>query len=114
MIAAGADVNAADESREPPLHLAIEQQWVEIVRRLLTAGADVNHQVPDSLTPLEHAIDIESDAAIQAGLLPEEISTELVELLLASGAKQTQRAFQLATVYGNHKALALLQHATSV
>jgi ankyrin repeat protein len=88
MLAAGADPNDADGDPWPPLHLAIEQRWVEITRRLIAAGADLNRELGDGWTPLAHAIDIESDAASQAGLPPEEVSTEFVELLLASGASQ--------------------------
>ena len=46
MLATGADPNADDgEGRWPPLHLAIEQQWIDIVRRLITAGAEVNRRL---------------------------------------------------------------------
>jgi ankyrin repeat protein len=92
MIAAGADVNAADEPHDPPLHLAIEQQWTEVVRRLIQAGANVNRDLGNGWSPLVHAIDIESDAASQAGRLPDEVSTELVALLLAAGARPTEEA----------------------
>jgi ankyrin repeat protein len=112
MIAAGIDVNAPSENgRQPPLHLAIEQQRPEIVRRLIAAGAEVNGDLGRAWTPLAHAIDIESDAASQAGRSPDEVSTELVELLLAAGALPTERAFELAESYGNHKVLSLLRRA---
>jgi ankyrin repeat protein len=109
-IRAGIDVNAADGHRPPPLHLAIEQMEVEIVRRLIAAGAELNHDLGEGWTPLVHAVDIESDAAWQAGLTPDQVSTALMELLLASGAVPTNRAIELAREYGNHKALALLSH----
>jgi ankyrin repeat protein len=112
MIAAGADVNAPnEEGQQPPLHLAIEQQWSQIVLRLIEAGADVNLAVGEDWTPLVHAIDIESDVASQAGKPPDEVSTELVELLLNFGAKPTERAFILASAYRNEKALKLLKGA---
>ena len=60
-------------------------------------------------TPLVHAIDIESDAAWQAHYETGHESTELTELLLASGAVPTKRAFEVAEGYGNQKALALLR-----
>ena len=60
-------------------------------------------------TPLVHAIDIESDAAWQAHYETGHESTELTELLLASGAAPTKRAFEVAEGYGNEKALALLR-----
>ncbi len=113
-IRAGADVNATDGRRQPPLHLAIEQMEVEIARRLIAAGAEVNRDLGQGWTPLAHAVDIESDAACQAGLSPDEVSTALTELLLASGAIPTDRAIELARGYGNHRALALLNRARLV
>ncbi len=111
MIAAGADVNAADPPGDPPLHLAIEQQWVEIVRRLIQAGAEVNRELRDGWTPLAHAIDIESDSAWQTHWELGHESTELTELLLAAGAVPTARAVEIARTYDNRKALALLQRS---
>ena len=40
LLAAGADVNAANRYGVTPLHLAIEQSDVALTRRLLDAGAD--------------------------------------------------------------------------
>jgi ankyrin repeat protein len=111
MIAAGADVNAPGAEDLPtPLHLAIEQQWIEIVQRLIAAGADVNRDTPVCFgTPLAHAIDIESDAASQRYGEPGHESTELTALLLAAGAVPTEKAFETARAYGNQRALALLE-----
>lgn len=109
LIAEGTDVNLSSGDRQPPLYLAIEQQWVEIVRRLLTAGADVNRDLGEGWTPLVHAIDVESDTAYQAGRAFSEISMELTELLLTSGAIPTRRAFEVAEDYRNIKALELLR-----
>lgn len=110
MIAAGVDVNAAPaDGRSRPLHLAIEQQRVEIVRQLIKAGADVNLDLGEGWTPLEHAIDIESDAAWQAHQATGCETTELSELLLASGAVPTKRAFEEAASYNNQRALELLR-----
>ncbi len=108
MIAAGADVNAADDPRDPPIHLAIEQEWLPIVRRLIDAGALINRDLRDGWTPLVHAIDIESDGAWQAHYETGLESTDLTELLLAAGAIPTDRAFEIARNYENRKALALL------
>jgi len=110
-IRAGVDVNAMDGSRWPPLHLAIEQMEAEIARRLIAAGAEVNRESGRGWTPLAHVVDIESDAACQAGLSPDQVSTALTELLLASGALPTDEAIELARQYGNHKALNLLSQA---
>jgi hypothetical protein len=111
LIQSGADVNAVDGPHRPPLNQAIEHQRVEIVRRLIAAGADVNRDAGGGCTPLAHAIDIESDVASQEGLPPDEVSTELIELLLASGAVPTEKAFELVAVYNNHKARSLLEAA---
>lgn len=117
-LADGADVNALPASgHQPPLHTAIEHQRVGIVRRLIAAGALLNGELSMSgwdfggpgWTPLVHAIDIESDAAWQAHYETGHESTELTELLLASGAVPTKRAFEIAEGYDNQKALALLR-----
>jgi ankyrin repeat protein len=108
MIAAGADVNAADDPRDPPIHLAIEQKWLPIVRRLIEAGAQINRDLREGWTPLVHAIDIESNGAWQTDREPGHESTELTELLLAAGAIPTDRAFEIARIYDNRKAQALL------
>lgn len=113
LIRSGVDVNAADGPGWPPLHGAIEHQWVEIVRLLVAAGAAVNRDPGDGWTPLVHAIDIESDAASQAGLPAEDVSTEPVELLLAAGAVPTERAFELAAAYRNRKAHELMAAAVA-
>jgi hypothetical protein len=90
--------------------LAIEQQWIEIVRRLIAAGADINRNFAEGWgTPLVHAIDIESDAASQQFQEPGHESTELTELLLGAGAIVTEEAFEIARRYGNRRALALLE-----
>jgi hypothetical protein len=120
-IAAGADVNALPASgHQPPLHVAIEHRRVEIIRRLIAAGALLNRELSmpgwdlgQGWTPLVHAIDIESDAAWQAHHETGHESTELTELLLASGAAPTKRAFEVAQGYDNHKALALLRRYES-
>ncbi len=109
MIAAGADVNAIEPGGHfPPLYLAVEHMDVAIARRLVQAGADVNHELEDGWTPLAHAIDIESDAAWQAHYEAGHETTELCELLLAAGAIPTTRAFQVAEQYDNDKARRLL------
>src|SRR5688572_6250841 len=83
LLADGADPNAADGDRQPPLHLAIEQMWVEVARRLIAAGAEVNRDrdTGQGWTPLVHAIDIESDAALQRHDEVGHETTALTELL---------------------------------
>jgi ankyrin repeat protein len=114
MIANGADVNAPDAvGNQPPLRLAIEQQWTEIVHLLIASGADVNRDRGQGWTPLVHAIDIESDGAWQRFHEPDRESTELTELLLAAGATPTEEAFRVAQEYGNRRASALLKRYAS-
>lgn len=74
-------------------------------------GADVNHDIGGGQTPLFHAIDIESDTDSQRGASTDEVSTELTEMLLAAGAVPTNRVFELARAYNNHKVLSLLERA---
>ena len=120
-IAAGADVNAFQlGGHQPPLHVAIEHQRVEIVRRLISQRAILNEELSlpgwdfggPGWTPLAQAIDIESDASWQAQHERGHENTELTELLLASGARPTSRAFEIAESYGNEKALTLLRRYT--
>jgi ankyrin repeat protein len=108
MLAAGADPNATHGDHQPPLHLAIEQMWVEVARRLVAAGAEVNRDDGQGWTPLVHAIDIESDAAWQSHHEAGRETTALTELLLAAGAVPTGRAYEVARRYENQKALVLL------
>lgn len=111
LLADGADPNAADGNRNPPLYLAIEQQWVPLVWRLVAAGADVNCDLGQGWTPLVHAIDIESDAAWQVHHEEGHESTELTSFLLTAGAVPNERAIEVAKNYRNRKALALLKRA---
>jgi len=48
-------VNAKDSRRWTPLHEATDWRHEEIVELLIAAGADVNAQTDDGLTPLGHA-----------------------------------------------------------
>ena len=107
MLGAGAAPDeVGPESVYSPFELAIEHGQVEIARRLIAAGADVNG---NDGSPLVHAIDAESDAASQLYDDVSKASSEMIELLLAAGAAPTARAFQVANGYGNEKALALLR-----
>jgi ankyrin repeat protein len=110
MIAAGVDVNAvAPAWTYPPLGIAVGQMRIDIVRRLIKAGADVNCDLGEGWTPLAVAIDVESDAAWQTTQQKGRETTELTELLLASGAVITDLAKVIADDYGNHKAHALMR-----
>lgn len=53
LVAAGADINAVPPDEEPPLCLAVEQEDVRFVERLLAFGADPSLREPENrLTPL--------------------------------------------------------------
>jgi hypothetical protein len=61
-------------------------------------------------TPLMHAIDSESDSACQCDVAPEDMSLELTQLLLSSGAAVTPGAYRWAEKsYGSRRILALLE-----
>ena len=111
MIVAGADVNATlPDSGWSPLHVAIEHQHRIVVDVLIAAGASVTFDVDGSgLTPLIHAIDIESDAAWQRYHEPNRASVELTEIVLRAGAPPTSEAVALAERYGNLCAVGLLR-----
>jgi ankyrin repeat protein len=110
LLATNVDVNATPERHDwPALHAAIEQMEFEAVRRLVRAGADVNLEQPCGWTPLQHAVDIESDAAHQRDVPREEMPTDLIELLLSLGARPTAEALNTAERYGNPRASAVLR-----
>ena len=115
LIDSGADVNCFQESGNTPLHLAVEQQDIEMAKRLLSKGADPNKRTEkNGWTPLMHAVDI---VCISASELHEEPDNQIITLLLESGADpnatcQGTTALQDALKYGNNpEAVALLQLA---
>lgn len=55
LVAAGADVNAADNHHETPLHSAAEQGGVKVAKVLLEAGAEVDIRDDQGHTPLHSA-----------------------------------------------------------
>jgi hypothetical protein len=54
-IARGASVNPARKNRTTPLHVAVKQGYVPIVKRLLDLGADVRAKDEHGYTPAWHA-----------------------------------------------------------
>jgi ankyrin repeat protein len=71
-LAAGANVNATDESGWTPLHRAAMRGRKEIAKLLIAKGADVNAKDKDGLTPLHYA-------AMRG-------RKEIAELLIAEGS----------------------------
>lgn len=83
LINAGAEIDSFNASFQTPLHLAAEQNKVEIVRLLIEAGADVNHVIYDGAylyTPLSRVIDYRD----QEDHVGNRLNT--IDLLLSAGA----------------------------
>ncbi|MET7985954.1 MULTISPECIES: HDIG domain-containing metalloprotein [unclassified Streptomyces] len=98
----------------PPTLFAAEHQDVELMARLLDAGADPNDG--DGATPLTHAIDSEGDGALQSGK-PLTVATTAV--LLAYGADpglpdgSGETPLQVAEQYDHLLAIRLLRRHLS-
>lgn len=85
LIAAGADVNEKDEHGLTALYYAVDDVKPEVVRMLLSAGANPNVQTRSGNTPL-HVIMQKPD---HRSLYPPEKRDEIVSLLLQQGADVT-------------------------
>jgi ankyrin repeat protein len=55
LLRAGARLDRVDDAGDAPLHLAIRADHLEVVRRLILAGADVNQPDGAGLLPLQVA-----------------------------------------------------------
>ncbi len=75
LIAAGADLEAANSDGNTALWAACYAEQLPIIEQLVSAGANINHQNPDGVSVLIYAA--------SAG------KTSVVELLLAKGAEQS-------------------------
>ena len=71
LIAVGADVNATDDSKETPLHLAAEVGQVAVVNALIAAEADVNATNNHKETPL-HLAALHGQVAVVNALIAAE------------------------------------------
>ena len=83
LLDSGIDPNGV-ESLWSPLLSAAEHEQPEIMRLLVSRGADVNHSDSNNWTPLHNAVDIAIDGTIQCRL--PEINWECVGVLLDLGA----------------------------
>ncbi len=117
LLARGANIECCNDSGNTPLHLAIENLWIEGVVLLLDAGANVNaRRETNGLTPLANATDIVSDAASQVNRIPD---NELIRLLIQRGANvretgpYAQTPLGILRHYDNEEAEAILREAVS-
>ena len=115
LVALGAELECFNENGATPLHLAIENQNLDVVRLLLDAGADVNRRTAEGYwTPLAHACDVVCDAASQLGKKPD---NALLRLLIDNGADVNARIsdgltpLELVRKYLNREAEGLLVSA---
>ncbi|MFD6299381.1 ankyrin repeat domain-containing protein [Streptomyces sp. NPDC060235] len=94
-----------------PAHQAVENEDAYVLVRMLAKGLDPD-EVCHDMTLLAHAVDVESDGALQQGT---PMTVHLTELLLASGADPQlagtdgQTPMGIALHYGHDKAVELLQ-----
>jgi len=77
LIELGVDVNAKNRRRWTPLHFAARTNSAAAVKLLIDAGADVNAEDDEGITPLHQ------------NLWQNPVNLEIIEMLLAAGAKQT-------------------------
>lgn len=77
LIQLGASVNETYINGDTALHMAAADEWPDNVAALLESGADPNVLNMYGLSPLDQALSKEE---------PQEISSEIVQLLLAAGA----------------------------
>jgi putative nucleotidyltransferase with HDIG domain len=94
----------------PPTLFAVEHQDVELLARLLDAGADPDEGT--GATPLTHAIDTEGDSALQSG---DPLTVATTAVLLAYGADPElpdatgETPLQVAERYNHAPAIRLLR-----
>jgi hypothetical protein len=91
LIQAGASPSAEDKSGVTPLHRAVRTRCAAAVRALLTQGADARAKNKSGSTPLHLAVQTtgRSDSGSSAA---REQQAQIIELLLAHGARGTDRS----------------------
>lgn len=102
----GAEIDAVGQHWNP-LHAAIENEQISIVEYLLRRGADIE-AIHCGMTPLQHAVDISVDGAIQSGGQPGDERTDVIKLLLENGA-QRESAIALAHEYKSQRIIQFLE-----
>lgn len=112
LLQAGVDIDAPGRNCNP-LHAAIENMEVEVVRYLLESGADTEFECY-GMKALHHAIEIEIDAATQANK-PDPAEPVLTQMLLEAGAdingldSRGSTPLQMARSRSHSKAVELLE-----
>ena len=97
LLAAGADPNAADRSGVTPLHRAVRTRSAAAVRSLLDAGAPVRQRNGRGSTPLHLAVQTTGRSSSGSAEARQQ-QAEIVQLLIAHGARATDRSSQGKTV----------------
>lgn len=90
LISIGADPLAVDNSGVAPLHRAIRRRSLSAVRALLDGGASVGQRNRSGSTPLHLAVQ-NTGASGSGSAAAHEQQAEIIKLLLANGAKLTDR-----------------------
>lgn len=112
LLAMGANIECFERNGNTPLHLAIENLHLDVVRVLLHSGADVNRRTADGYwTPLAHAVDSVCDAASQLDHPPD---NEVVRMLVQHGADVNARTSRGETPLGMLRRVYLNREAEEV
>jgi ankyrin repeat protein len=91
LIASGYDPNDEGSAPQTPLHAAIENIELAVVRLLLNRGADPNKAGRCRWSPIFRAVSIACDSASQLGLAEiQSDAAEVIDLLLQHGADVSQ------------------------
>jgi len=99
LLAAGAEVNAADLNGQTPFMKAALRGWAEVFETLLAAGADVDAADEEGATALIRALSVDEE--------DRDAVTRIVQSLLAAGADvqqaddEGQTPLMLAAAYGH-------------
>jgi ankyrin repeat protein len=97
LISKGADPNAVDKTGVAPLHRAVRKRSLAAVRALLDGGADPRKPNKSGSTPLHLAVQ-NTGASGSGSDAAHEQQEEIIKLLLARGARPTDKDSQGKTV----------------
>ena len=97
LLSIGADTNVVDNSGVTPLHRAVRRRSLDAVRSLLDGGADVRLPNKSGSTPLHLAVQT-TGASGSGSDEAHQRQAEIIKLLLARGAKPTDKDSKGKTV----------------